>query len=347
MYILFFAPNYLPHIGGVEKHISFVSNELIKDGHNVTIITVKSNKEYDDFESNGLITIFRIRRTIHLFNSVKMVYFILCNYKIVRRANILHFHDFSTFWNWGLPLFPFLKISGKKLYLTFHGWEGHIPPKKINVIKRQICTFLVNGNITVGHFIEKWYKTKASIINYGGVERVVYEKQKTKKKIVFVGRLESDTGILLYLKAWEIFLQEHPEYQFDIYGDGRLRFEIEDIINERKISSTAVKGFIENPASCYQDAEIIFTSGYLGILEAFYCKIPVITVYDNSLKEDYLRLMPGSSNMMWIENSVAGILNAMKEALVDNEKVSVAFDFAEKNSWGKIKDDYYKLWNVA
>ena len=41
MKIAMIAPHYYPHVGGVEKHVVRVSEELSKNGHEIIIITIK------------------------------------------------------------------------------------------------------------------------------------------------------------------------------------------------------------------------------------------------------------------------------------------------------------------
>ncbi len=172
MNIIFVAPNYYPHIGGVEKHIRELSYELIKDGHSIIIFVVKSEKLYKDYENDGVIKIIRFNRT-----SIKFINRFYLNLQLVKhvakfkQADIIHFHDFGTMWILGLLVYPLLRYMHKKIFITFHGWEGDIPPKKSSIRKRKICEKLADANICVGHFIQKWYGTKADIVTYGGVHK--------------------------------------------------------------------------------------------------------------------------------------------------------------------------------
>jgi len=171
MNILFVTANYHPHIGGVEKHVREVSARLAARGHSVTVMTVKHDACYPDHGWDKGVEVVRFRKS-----SKPFVNRLLCNLRFlgnIRRflkADVVHYHDMSTLWGWGLVTYPLLKLFRKKVYITFHGWEGVMPPRKSVVIKRKICEKITDGNICIGSFIEKWYGTKADVISYGGVD---------------------------------------------------------------------------------------------------------------------------------------------------------------------------------
>lgn len=93
-------------------------------------------------------------------------------------------------------------------------------------------------------------------------------------KIVFVGRLEKDTGLSEFLK----WLGKHKDYKVDFCGDGTLRKEC------KKYGE--VHGFTD-PKLFLKKAKICVPGGYLSYIEAksYGCKIIVFP--NNPLKKDY------------------------------------------------------------
>ena len=346
MKILFIAPNFLPHIGGVEKHIDNLCKEMLEDGHHITIVVQKFDNSYNDYEKKGNLEIIRIQKSNNrIVRKLDLLKYMLVNIKDVLKYDVIHFHDYSTFWSYGLLVYPVLKLFGKKLFITFHGWEGDVPPKRSVILKRRLVAKLTSANISVGHFIPKWYGTKADVISYGGVERVDDISKNKEDYVLFVGRLASDTGIFDYIKAWEV-VSKNNDLDFVICGDGILRNEIEEYIKKHKVQRVVLKGFVTDVSSYIKDAKVIFTSGYLGILEAFSYKKNVIATYDNDLKKDYLEMIPNYENMMWVvDNRIENIVNAFNEAIDDNRKKEIAYRYSLENSWEKVKKDYYRLWN--
>ena len=244
-------------------------------------------------------------------------------------------------------MYPILKLFGKKLYITFHGWEGDIPPRKSVILKRKIVEKLASGNICIGHFIQKWYGTKADMVSYGGVKRVDNLSTNKEEYILFIGRLANDTGIWDYIKVWKDVSVQHSNLKFVICGDGILQKDIEQYVKEQNIERIIFKGFTANVETYIKDAKVIFTTGYLGLLEAFSYKKNVIAIYDNELKKDYLEMIPNYKNMMWVvNNDKDNVIRAINEAVEDTIKQEVAYRYSLENSWGKVKEDYYRLWKM-
>lgn len=346
MRVLFVAPNYYPHIGGVERHVREVSRELEKDGHLVTILVPKHDDSYRDYEREGNVEVIRLRRPrSRIVASLRRRCQILRRLDLFLRADVIHFHDFATMWRYGRFLRPFLKAMGKKIYITFHGWEGDVPPRTKVVARRRRLARLVDGNICVGHFIEKWYGTRADVVTYGGVHRAP-SAGSMGDHVVFVGRLAPDTGIDFYLDAWDRIHRDNPGLRLLLCGDGVLREDLERFVRERGIRGVEFLGFVDDPETHVKDARVVFTSGYLGILEAFSWRKPVVAAYDNELKKDYLEMMPGSREMMWVAHDGREVARCFAEALHDEVKRENAFRYSLENSWEKVKEDYYRLWGV-
>lgn len=344
--ILFLTPSYYPHIGGVEKHIREISLEILKDENNVTIITTKQNEDYLEYENSEGIKIIRVKwSTNKLLNKVLSIYYFFRFFSFFASAKIIHYHDVGSFYQWGFVDFFLLKLLRKKIFITFHGWEGDVPPKRIIVIKRKICEWLSDGNICIGSFIEKWYGTRADFISYGGVH-CMEENFINYDYILFIGRLEEDTGIRQYIKAWRTLCREDSALKLVICGNGSLKKEIDQYIDQFKLKNIEFLGVVKDPNKFLKNARIVLTSGYLGILEAFSYKKPVVSIYDNELKKDYLEMMPRSSEMMWIVKDVDGAVKAIQEILTGNknQKVNNAYQFSMENTWGKVKNQYYQLW---
>lgn len=343
--ILFIAPNYLPHIGGVEKHIYYLSQEMLKDNHQVDILTLKYNNTYKDIEEDGNLKVIRVDKSSKKFgNRINTIKYMFKSIKNILKYDIIHIHDYSTFEMWIYPIYPILKLFNKKIYITFHGYEGDIPPRKQVIFRRKMVEKLATKNICIGHFIEKYYDTKADIVSYGGVNKVDNILENKEEYLLFIGRLAPDTGIFDYIKAWEL-ISKNSDLKFVICGDGVLREEIEKYIKKNNIQNIIFKGFVSDVESYIKDAKIIFTAGYLGILEAFSYKKNVIATYDNVLKEDYLKMILNYHEMMWVaDNDIDNIVDAVNEAIGDTTKKKIAYIYSLENSWEKVKNDYYKLW---
>jgi glycosyltransferase involved in cell wall biosynthesis len=242
MEILFLSKYPTSHIGGVERHIRAVGDRLQVTGHRVTTISEEQIRPPHK-KIIGLLYIW---------------YWIFKNRKLITDSDIVHIHDVFI---WYLPfrvLFP-----KKKVYITFHGWEGKFPPTAWSIFNKRIANKLTNGSIAVGKYIEKWYGIKANHIIYGGVNPTSLKlrgAQKIKNSIVWLGRQEADTGINEF-KEW--------------LSKQKINYKVIYVTN------------VTNPEKYLQTAEYCVPSGYLSYLEAKNMGCKIMTFANNPLKEDY------------------------------------------------------------
>ncbi len=287
MRVLFLARYSWPHRGGVERHIYSLSSRLNLKGHKVKTISTEDIK-YPNIKILGLIYIW---------------FWLFKNRKLILGVDIVHCHDVFV---WYLP-FRFLFLH-KPVYTTFHGWEGKFPIPFKNIFLKRLACKLSWGSIAVGEYIEKWYGVKADYITYGGIETMKRTNSKRKRNsILYVGRLEWDTGIKKLFK----FLDTHKSYSVEFCGDGRLRETCEKY--------GTVHGFTD-PHLYYKKSQICFAGGYLVALEALSSGCKLMVGWDNTLKKDYWKLSP----------------------FLDED----ANSWARQQTWDKVAQLYLKLWKV-
>ena len=266
MKILFLARHKWPHVGGVETHVRELGKRLKIKGESVKIIS-EEDIRFPKIKYLGLLYIW---------------FWLFKNRKLIKWADIIHCHDVFI---WYLP-FRFL-YSKKPVYTTFHGWEGTWPIPWRNIMHKRLASRLSWGTIAVGKYIEKYYGVKVSRIIYGGNDHLGGAKAHPRgvnrvshnfrgvNHIVFVGRLEKDTGVLDFIEQLKI---NNLKFKTDFVGDGSLRKECEKF--------GKVHGFVD-PNPFLEKADICVPGGYLSYIEAksLGCKIKVFA--NNPLKIDY------------------------------------------------------------
>jgi glycosyltransferase involved in cell wall biosynthesis len=340
--ILFLTGSFYPSTGGVEKHILKLSEQLINDNHKVTVITYGTKVNNNYLIHNSIEIYFIPKKWKHL-NSLNAFLFFFKNIFKLKNFDLIHVHDYFYFWNWVMPFYLYLKILRKKIYITFHGWEGRFPPRINVIIKRKIIEKISNGNICIGDFIAKWYHTKPTLVSYGAVDIENSYDFESENIFLFIGRLSNDTGILNYLNAWLLFKDSH-NFCLYIAGDGELKNDIINFINKNELENIYLLGHVKDIDYFISKSKVILTSGYLSILEAFLNKKPVISFYNNPLKKDYLEMIPNSKNLFWIASDENTLTNLFSTVLNDKSKFNNALNFAKKHQWKDMKQLYYKLW---
>lgn len=338
MNILFFSRLFYPHIGGVEKHVYQLSKILIKKGHTVTVVSEQdSSREKLSEIINGINALRIPNLQDGWLKKFKIWKWLFRNYNIINNADIVHCHDVFF---WYLPfrtLFPF-----KKIFTTFHGYEDY-PLKRKDIFIHKVSEKLSNGNICIGDFIKKWYGTRPTYVTYGAVGISNIKSQISNKvkndSAVFIGRLDEQTGIKTYVEAVKIMKKKIPDFKFEIIGDGKFRNKVE--------KDFKVLGFKNNPEKYFAKCSFAFVSRYLSILEAMAAKRLVFAVYDNPIKEDYLKLTPFSQHIVICGSTlelISKLIFYLKNSKEKDKMIKGAYNWAEDNSWEKLADGYLKLW---
>lgn len=344
--ILFLTPRFWPDRGGVERHVLRLSQELIKDGHQVSVLVkIARARKVPQLENHGGVRIIRIRRNRLRGMEVFSHRFLSA---LLRESDVIHCHDHSTF-GWIAPLLPILAVLRRRTYVTFHGWEGRCPPLRRVVFLRKVTEWLTRGNLCVGDYIAKWYGTKPAKVIYGGVDPC-QESDGAGEFYLYSGRLSEDVGIFAYLCAWNELTRTVTGLRppLVICGDGPLRKECERYVDQNGLSNVRFEGMVPDVMPYLARAKAVMTTGYLGMLEAFACGKQVIAFYGNRLKRDYLMMMPDAQSAMIITGSTSEIVAALTELesqtnVTDNASGRA---IASSSSWQHIKRAYHDVWNI-
>lgn len=250
----------------------------------------------------------------------------------IRRADVVHCHDVFI---WYLPL-RFL-LPTKKVFTTFHGYEGY-PLKKKDILIRKITELLSHGNISVGKFIEKWYGTSADKIIYGAVEKSKKYPKINRPIALFYGRLDDQTGILDYVKAAGFVEDQNPDFRLDVMGEGKYRKKVEKYVK---------RGFESNTSQILAKYRFAFLSRYLSMLEAMMLKKLVFALYDNPIKRDYLEMSPFKKFVVICgsaEELAEKLFYYIRHPQTELRLTESAYLWAKDQTWEKVADVYLKLW---
>lgn len=366
MTILFLTRLFYPHIGGVEKHVLEVSKRLVTKGHKVIVITEEfSNLHHsiidvipakagiqkenirspwipDQVRNDKINGIEVIRMPVGHEDSFKK-FRIWKNLwkirKVIKDADIVHCHD-VFFW-----YMPFrLLYPRKPVYTTFHGYESY-PITKKAIFTRKISEKLSSGNICIGDFIKKWYGTHPTFVSYGAVDIKALplirgsRRGFIKHSALFYGRLDAQTGILTYNEAFKLLRKKYPKFEFLIVGDGP-----DKNLLDKKAKAI---GFQKNPEKYFKNYRFAFVSRYLSILEAMAAKRLVFAVYDNPIKEDYLRMAP-FAKFIFIKNDAKRLANQVEKIInnpkLEREMIESAYEWVKKQTWEEMTKIYTTLW---
>jgi glycosyltransferase involved in cell wall biosynthesis len=349
MRIVMLTESFAPRIGGVEKHLLRVSQELASRGHSVTVLTPRGCPELLPEERVGGIRVLRFPQRGHpRAGNTEVWLWMLRRLALLSESDAVHVHGQTALLSWYLP-FRFL-FPGKPVFITFHGHPGGFPLGRRHRFERRLAEKLCRGNLCVGHYLEKWYGTRASAVTYGAADAPREEHPKEDGKIVFVGRLEEDTGILLYLRALRVLRETTGEpWKLLVCGTGSLRGRVEHFARENGLD-VDLAGAVPDPLPHMQSGRFVFTSGYLSLLDAMICRRFVFSAYENPLKRDYLEMMPRARDLMEISGSPEELASAFCRVLREPDRetacVERAYRFAAGQTWDGMARTYLELYGL-
>ncbi len=103
-----------------------------------------------------------------------------------------------------------------------------------------------------------------------------------RKALVSVGRLDNQKNQAFLIRSFSKIANKYPEYILEIFGEGKLRAELEELINKLNLQNKVfLKGKVDDLVKKIHDAEMfILTSNYEGmpnaLIEAMTLGIPSI-----------------------------------------------------------------------
>lgn len=159
-----------------------------------------------------------------------------------------------------------------KLYSKIHeSYYYHIIEKKADIIV----------NLT-NEARDSWKNGKRIevIPNFSSMN-VVHHTNCKSKRVIAVGRLSKEKGFERLLCIWKTVSDKYPDWQLDIFGEGSLKEELANIINNNHIKNVALCGSTQNISKEYATSSICAVSSYyegfsLVILEAMKHGVPCI-----------------------------------------------------------------------
>jgi glycosyltransferase involved in cell wall biosynthesis len=336
MTILFFTRLYLPHVGGVEKHIYEISKILSKN-YKIIIVAEQDDPSEPEYEKTDVTEVYRIPLS-GVGESAKKWHiwkWLFAHLQLIKSSDLIHIHDVFF---WYLP-FRFL-YPNHKSYITFHGYEGDEIPSLRKIFWHQLAARFTNGNICIGDFHRKWYQINPTFVSYGAVELPKNKKAVSQtESAIFIGRLAPDNGIMDYLEAVRTL-----HLSLDVYGDGPQKSQAIEYVNNHKLA-VRFMGYVPDSSRFILNHRYAFISRYLGILEALASQVPIIAHYNNSIKNDYLSLAPFASyiNIVGDPSQIVASMTQIRDNY-PKSKIKAGFTWVRTQTWLNLVNLYTALW---
>ena len=270
------SPYDFSYPGGVTNHITGLSDELRRRGHDVTIVA-PSSRARDDVEADNLAIIGR-PIPVPTAGSIARVTLSLTLGKRVQplldRGNfdVIHLHEPMT------PTLPltFLRLaSGPALVGTFHAYAERRRALGLSRPLLQRWVQRLDERIAVTEpareFANRYFPGSYSIIP-NGVDTEAFSQadpfpmfQDGRLNILFQGRMEKRKGFPHMLRAYAQIRWQFPNCRLLVVGPGSMDRESARVIGERGLEDVHFIGYASNEdlPRYYRTADI-FCSPALG-----------------------------------------------------------------------------------
>jgi phosphatidylinositol alpha-mannosyltransferase len=283
--------------GGVNRHITNLSQHFMRHGHDVTVVAPASKRTNDEpsylhvigHSSIGLPasgSVANISLSYNLSSRVK---------KLLEREqfDIVHMHE--PF----MPLLPFqfVRYSTATNIATFHAARD--TGSRIYAYAKMIIEpwwHNIHGKIAhsraaldlIGKYFDDEFRVIGSGIDYAYFAQEVPpipDLMDNKRNIVFVGRQEQRKGLPYLLEAYAIVKKEMPETRLVIVGpDGGMRPGALRFIEENRLEDVVFTDFVsyEELPRYYRSGDIFCApnTGHeslgLILLEAMAAGVPIV-----------------------------------------------------------------------
>jgi len=370
MKILMLTWEYPPRIvGGIAKVVYDLSKRLIKDGHEVTVVTYKEG-EAPYYENDKGVEVYRVDN--YMINPNNFIDWIMqLNFNLVAKASeimnkngkfdVIHAHDWlvanaakTLKASYNIPIVA-------TIHATESGRNGGIRDEQqryINdtewMLTYEASEVIVNSNYMKNE-VQRLFGLPFEKINvipnginlniYNGIERNYEFRRKyardNEKIIMCAGRLVYEKGFQYLIDAAPKILNRYNDAKFIIAGKGGMLNELKEKANYLGISDKVYFTGQLTPKelyTMYRCADIaVFPSTYepfgLVAIEGMYAGTPIVVSDIGGLNEIVEHGVTGMKSYAGNPNSIADSILAL---LFDYQ---LAYNIA-KNGKAKIKEIY-------
>jgi glycosyltransferase involved in cell wall biosynthesis len=368
MKILQIPVRFYPFVGGVENYVYYLSKELVKKGHDVTVIcanepNTKKKETIDGIKVKRLSYVGKIANT-NITPKLPL--------EILKEDfDILHTH-LPTPWSadWSAII---SKIKNSPLILTYHndivgdGFANYIA-KFYNTTMIKLLLNKANKIIIYRpNYLEfspylKKYRHKTEVIP-GGVDINMFKPlniEKEENVLFFLSVLDEFhkyKGLDYLLKAMKIVKKEIPDVKLIVGGEGKLLDQYKKIVNSLDLKNN-IKfiGFIshEKAVEYYNKCDLFATpsisakqEGFgMVLLEAMACGKPVVSTEIVGVADD---IKERNAGRIVKPKNVNALADAIIEVLQDKEGAKRMGAngrrlVEERYEWKKIGEMMHKVY---
>ena len=386
MKILMLTWEYPPRIvGGIARVVHDLSKRLIKDGHEVTVVTYKDG-DTPAYENDKGVEVYRVENyMIHPNNFIDWI--MQLNFNLIAKAteiiqkkgkfDVIHAHDWlvanaaKTLKNsFGIPIVATIHATEAGRNSGIHDDTQRYINDTEWLLTYEATEVIVNSNYMKGHvqglFGLPFDKINVipngiNLSNFNGIERDYDFRRQyamdNEKIILYVGRLVYEKGVQHLISAMPKILEHYHDAKLVIAGKGGMLDELRAQVNSMGLSNKVYfTGYLnaKQVQKMYKCADVaVFPSTYepFGIvaLEAMLAGVPTVVSDVGGLNEIITHRENGMKSYAGNSNSIAdSVLSLLYDKqLAANVAKKAKVKVKEEFNWNKIAQDTHYTYEKA
>ncbi len=386
MKILMLTWEYPPRIvGGIARVVNDLSKRLIKDGHDVTVVTYREgNAPY--FEDDKGVKVYRVDN--FMINPNNFIDWIMqMNFNMIAKANeiiakegafdVIHAHDWLVAYaaktlknSYDIPIVSTIHATESGRNSGIHDETQRYINDTEWMLTYESTEVIVNSNY-MKRELQSLFGLPFEKINvipngininmFNGVEKDYDFRRKyaldNEKIILFMGRLVYEKGVQHLISAMPKILAGYHDAKLVIAGKGGMLDELRAQVNSLGISNKVYfTGYMDSKQVCkmYKCADVsVFPSTYepFGIvaLEAMLSGTPVVVSDIGGLNEIVEHGVDGMKSYAGNPNSLADSILALlyNPQLADSVVKKAKAKVKNEFNWAKIAQDTHFTYQKA
>ena len=386
MKILMLTWEYPPRVvGGIARVVYDLSRTLLKDGHDVTVVTYKDG-DAPYFEDDKGVKVYRVDN--YMINPNNFIDWIMqLNFNLIAKANeiiakegnfdVIHAHDWLVAYaaktlknSYNIPIVATIHATEAGRNSGIHDETQRYINDTEWMLTYEATEVIVNSNYMKSE-LQRLFGLPYEKINvvpngvnlnlFNGVERDYNFRRRfamdNEKIILFMGRLVYEKGIQHLISAMPKILNGYHDSKLVICGKGGMIDELKAQVNAMGISNKVYfAGYMngKDVQKMYKAADVaVFPSTYepFGIvaLEAMLSENPIVVSDIGGLNEIVQHRENGMKSYAGNPNSIA---DSILELLYDH-KLCADITKKAKNkvrneyNWNKIAQDTHFTYQKA
>lgn len=386
MKILMLTWEYPPRVvGGISRVVYDLSHRLIKDGHEVTVVTYRDG-DVPYFEDDKGVKVHRIDN--YMINPNNLIEWVMqMNFAMVAKANriiaeegtfdIIHAHDWLVAYaakalkeSFGIPIVSTIHATESGRNSGIHDATQRYINDTEWMLTYESTEVIVNSNYMKGE-LQRLFGLPFEKINvvpngvnlnaFTGVERDYEFRRRyamdNEKIILFMGRLVYEKGVQHLIAAMPKILNGYHDSKLIIAGKGGMINELKQQVHALGIDNKVYfAGYMngKDVQKMYKAADIsVFPSTYepFGIvaLEAMLAENPIVVSDIGGLNEIVQHRENGMKSYAGNPNSIA---DSVLELLFDHQLCANIVKKAKNKvrneyNWNKIAQDTHFTYQKA